>query len=197
MVAGERRSARLVWDLPTRLVHWLIAALIPFSWWSATHDHLSWHILSGCTILGLLLFRMIWGFFGSSTARFSNFVAGPGRIRAYLGGRIGIIVGHNPLGGWSVVAMLGALAAQVALGLFSVTEDGLQGGPLSNFASFELGRSLAHLHHLVFWLVVALIAVVGLFCTGMIPVKPIGQPARFVPDVSAADGSPYDGRMDE
>ncbi|HEY5204143.1 MAG TPA: cytochrome b/b6 domain-containing protein, partial [Roseiarcus sp.] len=115
------RSAK-VWDAPTRIVHWLLAALIPFSWWSAHNDHLPWHRLSGYSILGLLAFRVIWGFVGSSTARFRQFLSGPGQVRAYLGGRLGPIVGHNPLGGWSVLAMLTAIAVQVGLGLFSIDE---------------------------------------------------------------------------
>jgi len=147
-----------VWDLPTRVVHWLIAALIPFSWWSAHSDHLPWHRLSGYTILGLLIFRVGWGFAGASTARFSAFVAGPRRVRDYLRGRLGAAVGHNPLGGWSVLAMLAALAVQVGLGLFSIDEDSLEPGPLSGLLSFDDARAVAHLHHLMFWVVVGLIA---------------------------------------
>jgi cytochrome b len=149
-----------IWDLPTRLLHWLLVLLIPFSWWSATHDHLSWHRLSGYTILGLLAFRLLWGVVGSPTARFSRFLAGPRTIAAYVGGRLGrAVVGHNPLGGWSVAAMLAALAVQVGLGLFSVDEDDLEAGPLSRFVDFDTGRALAHWHHKVFWVVIALIGV--------------------------------------
>lgn len=149
-----------IWDLPTRVLHWLLVLLIPFSWWSATHDHLSWHLLSGYTILGLLAFRLLWGVFGSPTARFSRFLAGPRTVAAYVGGRLGrAVVGHNPLGGWSVAAMLLALATQVGLGLFSVDEDDLYEGPLSRFVDFDTGRAIAHWHHKMFWVLVALIAV--------------------------------------
>jgi cytochrome b len=126
---------------------------------SATHDHLPWHLLSGYTILGLLAFRLLWGVFGSSTARFSRFLAGPRTIAAYLSGRLGRVVGHNPLGGWSVAAMLAVLATQVGLGLFSVDEDELNEGPLSRFVDFDTGRAIAHWHHKVFWVLVALIGV--------------------------------------
>jgi len=153
---GDRRVT--VWDAPTRLVHWLIAILIPFSWWSAHNDHLPWHRLSGYGILGLLVFRVIWGFVGASTSRFSDFVAGPARVRAYLADRPGAGVGHNPLGGWSVVAMLAALAAQVGLGLFSIDEDSLEPGPLARLVSFDDARAIAHVHHLMFWAVIALVA---------------------------------------
>jgi cytochrome b len=157
--ADATRGRARIWDLPTRLVHWTLAVLIPFSWWSATHDHLDWHLLSGEAILGLLAFRLIWGVFGSPTARFSRFLAGPRTISAYLGGRLGrVVVGHNPLGGWSVAAMLTALAVQVGLGLFSVDEDEVEAGPLSKFVDFDTGRAIAHWHHKVFWVLVALIA---------------------------------------
>ncbi|MGH7024307.1 MAG: cytochrome b/b6 domain-containing protein, partial [Caulobacteraceae bacterium] len=146
-----------VWDVPTRLVHWLIAALVPFSWWSAHSDHLPWHRLSGYTILGLLVFRLAWGFAGASTARFRAFLSGPGRIHAWLGGRLGDFAGHTPLGGWSVLAMLAALAVQVGLGLFSIDEDGFEAGPLAKFVSFNDARAIAHFHHLWFWVVVGLI----------------------------------------
>jgi cytochrome b len=149
-----------IWDLPTRALHWLLVLLIPFSWWSATHDHLSWHLLSGFTILGLLGFRLLWGVFGSPTARFARFLAGPRTVAAYVGGRLGrVAVGHNPLGGWSVAAMLLALATQVGLGLFSVDEDELYEGPLSRFVDFDTGRAIAHWHHKVFWVLVALIGI--------------------------------------
>ncbi len=149
-----------VWDLPTRLVHWLIAALVPFSWWSATHDHLSWHRLSGYVLMGLLAFRLIWGVVGSSTARFSRFVAGPRTVLAYARGRLGEgRIGHNPLGGWSVIALLTVLALQIGLGLFAVDEDAIEAGPLSKFVSFDTGRAITHWHHEIFWVLVALITV--------------------------------------
>jgi cytochrome b len=154
----EAATRARIWDLPTRAVHGLLIVLIPFSWWSATTDHLPWHRLSGYTILGLLVFRLIWGVGGSETARFGRFLAGPRIAAAYARGRLAPRVGHNPLGGWSVIAMLGVLAVQVGLGLFSVDEDGMEAGPLSKFVSFDTGRAIAHWHHLVFWGLVALIA---------------------------------------
>lgn len=154
----DRPLVRLrVWDLPTRAVHWLLVVLIPFSWWSAQSDHLPWHRLSGYTILGLLIFRLTWGLVGSPTARFSRFLRGPSAVGAYLRGRLAPPIGHNPLGGWSVAAMLTVLAAQIILGLFSVDEDSLEAGPLSKFVSFDTGRAIAHAHHIVFWVLLGLI----------------------------------------
>jgi cytochrome b len=148
--------ARL-WDLPTRVFHWLIVVLVAFSWWSATYHHLPWHRLSGYAILALLIFRLIWGLAGPETARFSRFLRGPAAVLAYVRGRAGHVVGHSPIGGWSVAAMLAVLSLQVGLGLFSVDEDGLEAGPLDKFVDFDTGRAIAHLHHLNFWLLLALI----------------------------------------
>ncbi|HWF01410.1 MAG TPA: cytochrome b/b6 domain-containing protein [Caulobacteraceae bacterium] len=151
-----------------RLVHWALVVLIPFAWWSATHDHLAWHLVCGLTILGLLVFRLIWGVIGSPAARFARFLAGPRTVSAYVRGRLDrAVAGHNPLGGWSVVAMLAALCLQVGLGLFSINEDGDEGGPLSGRVSFEAARAATHLHHRLFWVVVALaglhIAAIGFY----------------------------------
>jgi cytochrome b len=152
----ERRAIR-VWDIPTRLFHWSIAALIPFSWWSARSGHLPWHRLSGYAILALVVFRLIWGVAGSSTARFASFLRGPAAVLAHLRGRGRPPIGHNPLGGWSVAAMLLALAVQLTLGLFSIDEDGFEAGPLSRFIGFGASRAVARIHHLTFYLLLALI----------------------------------------
>ena len=153
---GEALSQR-VWDLPVRLVHWLLAGLIAFSWWSVHHHHVDWHIWSGCAILTLLIFRILWGFVGSSTARFSSFVRGPRAIGDYWRGRwVGI--GHNPLGALSVLALLGALAVQVGLGLFSEDEDGIYMGPLSRLVSADTSDKARDIHELWFNVILALIA---------------------------------------
>jgi cytochrome b len=146
----------LIWDLPTRLFHWLLAALVAFSWWSH-EDHLDWHRVSGIGIAGLLVFRLWWGVAGSSTARFSSFLKGPRGVIAYLKGGAAGAPGHNPLGGWSVAAMLLALIAQVGLGLFSVDEDGFESGPLAKYVSFDTGRAAAGAHEIVFTILLGLI----------------------------------------
>ena len=145
-----------LWDLPIRLFHWLLAALILFSWWSVKNHHTGWHIWSGCGILTLLIFRLLWGFFGSSTARWANFVRGPSAIRDYLQGSwTGI--GHTPLGALSVLALLGAVAIQVGLGLFSQDEDGIFMGPLSRLVSSDTSDSIRDIHELWFNVVLGLI----------------------------------------
>jgi cytochrome b len=147
-----------VWDLPVRLVHWLLACLIAFSWWSAENQHFDWHIWSGCAILTLLIFRLLWGLVGSSTARFANFVRGPKSVLAYLRGNWSGI-GHTPLGALSVVALFGALAIQVGLGLINEDEDGIYTGPLSSLVSIDTADTARGLHQSWFNIILALVAI--------------------------------------
>ena len=145
--------ARL-WDGPTRIVHWSLVALIGFAWWAGETGHMDWHKMAGYGVLGLLVFRLIWGFVGSGTARFANFVKDPAATLAYmrtLPTRSHTDShGHNPLGALSVVAILAALIVQVVSGLFTVDVDGLESGPLSDRVSFDTGRMFAKWHHLSF-----------------------------------------------
>lgn len=142
-----------LWDGPVRLVHWLLVGLIAFSWW-ASEDHLNWHRWSGYTILGLVVFRIWWGFAGGGAARFASFVKGPGTILAYLktvGRRDrSDVPGHNPLGALSVLAFLAVLLVQVGTGLFAVDIDAFEAGPMSDRVSFETGRQIAEIHELSF-----------------------------------------------
>jgi cytochrome b len=154
-----RKSLRqYVWDGPTRLFHWLLVGLIGFSWWSAENFHMDWHYKSGLTICALLVFRLLWGLFGTTTARFRQFVKGPRGVWSYVRGQQPVTLGHNPLGGWSVVALLLALVTQVASGLFTVDLDGIESGPLSYLVSFDQGRTAAGIHEVSFNVLLALIA---------------------------------------
>jgi cytochrome b len=152
-----------VWDAPTRWVHGLIIVLIGLAWWTESHDQMDWHIRIGCALLGVVLFRLGWGVFGGATARFSSFVRGPRTVLGYAvklvrGGGSEAEVGHNPMGGWSVLALLGVMAAEVGVGLFCVDVDGLESGPLADRVSFQAGRAAAHWHTLLFNALLALIA---------------------------------------
>ncbi|WP_293472165.1 cytochrome b/b6 domain-containing protein [Phenylobacterium sp.] len=142
-----------LWDGPVRLVHWALVGLIAFSWWSS-EDHLNWHRWSGYAIIGLVIFRIWWGFAGGETARFASFVKGPRAVVAYVrtvGRReVATTPGHNPLGALSVVAILLTLLVQVTTGLFAVDIDAFEAGPLSDRVSFELGREIAGWHELSF-----------------------------------------------
>jgi len=148
-----------VWDPPTRVAHWSFVIGVLFSWWTAETGRLEWHRWSGYTLLGVVLFRLYWGFFGSSTARFSQFVRGPRVVRSYLRGTWTAAPGHNPLGALSVLALLGLLLLQIVLGLFAVDVDGIESGPLSLYVSFETGRLCAEWHEWVFNALMVLVLV--------------------------------------
>lgn len=161
-MGGSPASGRRVkvWDWPTRITHWLFVVLIPLAWWTAEEHVFDWHRRIGYILLALLLFRLLWGFIGSSTARFANFVRSPLATWRYVRGSDGAgkRIGHNPLGAWSVLALLGLMLTQIALGLFAVDVDGLESGPLSDLVSFDAGRTAAELHEIVFNLLLAFVA---------------------------------------
>lgn len=147
-----------VWDWPTRAFHWLLVALIPALWWTAENERTELHVTLGVLAAGLLLFRLIWGLIGSSTARFANFLKGPRGIVSYLNGRAAHVLGHNPLGGWSVFVMLALLCAQVGLGLFASDEDGLVMGPFSLWLESDTVERVTELHETLFVVLAAVIA---------------------------------------
>jgi cytochrome b len=141
------------------LFHWLIVAAIAVSWWSSENRLMDVHRYSGYALLGLLIFRIYWGIVGSPTARFAQFVRSPSAIVRYIKEPAArTTAGHNPLGGWSVVAMLALLLAQVSIGLFVTDIDGLESGPLSYLVSFETSRTLAEAHEIIFNVLLAVIA---------------------------------------
>jgi cytochrome b len=137
-MADEKKSKMRVWDLPVRLFHWALVVLILVSYFTARAggDWMTFHFWSGYAILTLLLFRIAWGFVGSTTARFSNFVKGPAaafaHLREFLVGRPHD-AGHNALGGAMVVVLIVAVLLQAVAGLFSADTDlGTVNGPLAN-----------------------------------------------------------------
>lgn len=154
-----RQSGQVpVWDLPVRLFHWALVVLIAFSWWSGKNEHLDWHMWSGLAVLTLLIFRLLWGVFGSSTARFANFVRGPKALLAYLRDMRGWQpVGHTPLGAISVLVLLIALKVQVVTGLVQTDDDGLAEGPLAHLVSFDTAEAANELHELTFNILLGLI----------------------------------------
>jgi len=116
-----------VWDLPTRVFHWLLALLIVGSIITAKigGNAMQWHLRFGLMVLALLLFRLVWGFVGGHWSRFAAFLYSPRDLMAYLRGDAGpggrFDVGHSPLGALSVFALLALLIAQVATGLVADT----------------------------------------------------------------------------
>lgn len=152
-----------VWDLPTRLFHWTLVTLMIVQWLTAEQSStMDWHVWGGYAVLALVLFRLIWGFAGSDTARFSDFVRGPGAVleyvRALLRGETPHYLGHNPLGAWSIVAMLVLLLIQAGTGLFA-NDDILIEGPLYAWVSKETSDWLTTIHKLNFNLLLLVIAV--------------------------------------
>lgn len=146
-----------VWDLPTRLFHWALVPLIGFSWWSSENAFEPWHFWSGYGLLFLLLFRILWGFFGSSTARFASFVRTPSEIMSYLRTGRWPFAGRSPLGALSGAGMLLALSVQVGTGLVQIDSEDFVQGPLSHFVSFEVAEAAHDVHRWGFNFLLALI----------------------------------------
>ena len=140
-----------VWDLPTRLFHWTLVVVIALAWWSAEYHKDDLHLYLGYGATSLLLFRIGWGLVGSSTARFTSFVRGPGAVLRYVRGRFHWpAAGHAPLGALSVLALLLVLFLIVGTGLFALDEDGLFGGPLSSLVSISTSDTARELHEQAF-----------------------------------------------
>lgn len=148
----------LVWDLPTRLFHWLLTLAVAGALTTGIvgGNWIEWHGRLGLLIVGLLGFRLIWGLLGSTYARFGSFFPTPGRLRAYLRGDwYGL--GHNPLGALSVFALLGLLAWQAGSGLFS-NDDIAFTGPLYPLIAKADSDWLSSWHRQGLWWLGGLIA---------------------------------------
>jgi cytochrome b len=156
-------ASTIVWDLPTRLFHWTLVVLILLQYLSGEFGliPMAWHYWLGYATLALVVFRILWGFFGSTTSRFASFVRGPGAVLRYVreiaAGREARVVGHNPLGGWSVLLMLASVAVQSVSGLFS-TDDLTETGPLADRVSDATVEWMTRVHHLNRWILELLIA---------------------------------------
>jgi cytochrome b len=195
------------WDLPTRLFKWSLVALVAASWFTQRFGDLSltWHRWNGFAILILLVFRLLWGFAGSSTARFSAWVSSPWRAVRYgldlVRGRGRPYLSHNPLGAWMIIALLVVVGAQGIAGLFTVDSNGIAGGPFANLDPLEdptrLQRTLSRVHHQAYYWLLGLVAIhvgVNLFyqfvkkdpiiqamITGRKPVEPFADQAEMRP----------------
>ena len=144
----------LIWDLPVRLFHWLLVVAIAGSWYTSEQgsELIDYHMLFGYLIMGLVLFRVIWGVVGTKHARFSQFYPSPTRIKGYLrsGSEQGnSFAGHNPLGSLAVFAMLSLLILQTVSGLF-IDDDVFSSGPYHGSVSKSIEKVMSFLHHNVF-----------------------------------------------
>lgn len=147
----ESKRNVLVWDLPVRVFHWLLVLLIvsQITTVSIGGNAMEYHVLGGYAILTLVVFRILWGLLGTPTARFVNFLRGPRAILRYARSLTGTqaerVAGHNPLGGWSVVAMLLSLLVQAVSGLFADDEI-MTTGPLWKYVSEDTASIFNIIH---------------------------------------------------
>jgi cytochrome b len=161
--SGLVQNTRIrVWDLPTRLFHWALTICVFGAIITVNIGGLwmEWHIRFGMAALCLIVFRIIWGFVGSRYARFTQFIKGPKGVLAYLknSNLNPPTAGHNAIGAWSVMLLLGVIGAQAFTGLFS-TDDIMTQGPLNVYVSNATAETITSIHHLLSNAVIALIVV--------------------------------------
>ncbi|MDU0353066.1 cytochrome b/b6 domain-containing protein [Paraglaciecola aquimarina] len=155
---------RLVWDLPVRLFHWILAISLVVQWFTAEviENAMDFHFYLGYFILGLIIFRLIWGFIGTKYAKFSSFIAGPKAMLAYLRALMNredtSTIGHNPVGGLMLPLVLTLVGIQAVTGLFT-SDDIVHSGPYYDSVSSSVQKTLQWLHHQTFsflWIFVAI-----------------------------------------
>jgi cytochrome b len=150
-----------VWDAPVRLFHWALVLLFAFMFFTGKMkgNWMDWHLPAGYAILALILFRIVWGFVGSTHARFTSFCAGPSRSITYarnlFTGGPAHSAGHNPLGGWMVVVLLLAILVQVVTGLLGNDDISIE-GPLAKLVSKSLSDRMTTIHYWNFNLLLVL-----------------------------------------
>ncbi len=148
-----------VWDLPTRVFHWTLAALVvgSFATVKIGGNLMVWHERLGYAALALVLFRVVWGFVGGRYARFASFVRGPGRVLGHLRGAVPPSPGHNPLGALSVLGLLAVVGFQATSGLFTNDDIAFE-GPLARHVSGATSSLLTTLHRYNEKVILALVA---------------------------------------
>lgn len=145
--AGERTVR--VWDFPTRLFHWLTVALVAGAYFTQRFNWIGLHVRLGEALLALVLFRLLWGCFGSETARFRSFVASPAsafrHLRHVLRREPDTQVGHNAAGGWMVLLLLALLLVETLTGIYVYNEVADE-GPLSAIVPASVANAISWLH---------------------------------------------------
>lgn len=161
---GPARDVR-AWDLPTRVFKWTLVALIAIAYVTYTTGNIAWHVINGYAILVLVTFRLLWGLFGSSTARFTTWVTWPWNALLYgldlVRGRTRHYLGHNPLGGWMIIALATLIIAQGVSGLWTVDSNGVIGGPFANTDFSDptpTQRFLSRYHHWIYYVLLGFAA---------------------------------------
>lgn len=164
-----------IWDLPTRIFHWTLVFGMGFLWLSAELGGLwmDWHMQAGILMLALIIFRIIWGFVGSDTSRFSSFIKSPAHsihhLKELKDGGTAYYAGHNPLGAWMVVFLLVGILLQALSGLF-VSDDILVEGPLYGLVAESTAGALTGFHH-IWFNILLLAAVVHIFTLGFYKIR--------------------------
>lgn len=157
----ESRRVVVVWDAPTRIFHWLTAALVAAAYVTWSINQMVWHARVGYALLTLLLFRLLWGFFGSETARFRRFLVTPGAAVRYLRLLLRPMpdyqVGHNPAGGWMVLFLLALLLGETLTGIY-VANDVADVGPLTAMTPAQVANAITALHAILWDALLAAIA---------------------------------------
>lgn len=152
-----------VWDAPVRVFHWVLVLLFAFMFFTGKMkgNWMDWHMPAGYTILALVIFRVMWGFVGSTYARFGSFLAGPGRCIAFarrlLSGGPAHTPGHNPLGGWMVLVLLLALFTQAVTGMLGNDDISVE-GPLAKFVSKAVSDRMTTIHYWNTYVLLSLVA---------------------------------------
>ena len=164
----------LVWDAPIRLFHWLVAVLVAAAYATWRLNWMAWHGRIGDVLLALVLFRLLWGFFGSETARFSRFLASPQTVMQHK--RYALLrepdrqVGHNPAGGWVVVLLLALLLAETLTGLY-IANDIADEGPLTEAIPAPIANAISTAHAVVWDVLLVLIVLHVLAIAGYAAAK--------------------------
>ena len=163
-----------VWDLPVRLFHWLIVALVAAAYATWRLNWMVWHGWIGDLTLALVLFRLLWGFLGSETARFSQFLTSPRIALQHL--KYTFLrepdrqVGHNPAGGWMVLLLLALLLAETLTGIY-VANDIADVGPLTGIVPAAAADAIDASHAIIWDVLLAAIALHVLAIAGYAAVK--------------------------
>jgi len=160
---GKRPADRvvIVWDAPVRLCHWLIAVLVAAAYATWRLNWMDWHGWIGSLLLALLIFRLLWGFFGSDTARFSRFIASPRIAWRHLAHILrdrgpDRQIGHNPAGGWMVLLLFALLLGETLTGVY-VDNDIVNDGPLSGVTPAPVANAIEALHAIIWDVLLAAI----------------------------------------
>src|SRR5215469_1889396 len=144
----------VIWDAPTRLFHWLTAILVAAAYATWRFDWMDWHVWVGYALLALVVFRLLWGFFGSETARFAEFLATPRAAFAHLARTFRREPdrqrGHNPAGGWMVLLLLALLLGETLTGLY-INNDVAEHGPLTQIVPAPVSNLIDALHTYLWW----------------------------------------------